>query len=890
MKRILSFAVLFAFALCINAQQRKTWDFTKGISDATLENLVADEANWTITYNNDGVFDRAADKTKIYGELTANGIVIEELRGIKFGSGGLSKNNNWLLCSNRFRMSRKGSSFSLRVAPGQTITMKARSANSTAPDRGFVGDANMEYISGPENGVCPGGEIEAEGRDERGDFTLVWKVKDEIEGLEGDSLDVSIKTSPNGGLDISLIQIDEGDNPQKTSVDIAYIYDSSYPGYTLDEDIPYGVMALVGERLAETEIKPIDIAGDMSTTTRETLEGYNVVVVSNAISSTNPFVTTLKSAVAYTPMLVFSPALYETWGYGKAHTTGSKTLFVNEGARNSALFTPSDENIPSYIDENGNLSFFSADGEDAVMGYEVEEGSYFAKDDVLATADEVNAIHIHNPKRNAYMMLPYHFGMTGPDDNLSDIIPNAVIMLNKTKTEVTNAAKPVVKEVYHNLSTTVSLTCTTANNKVYYTLDGSEPTTASTLYTTPFDVNEKDVVVKAFAVADGYNPSDVREQLIAIHELAKAPEITYAQVDDTVEVTLASVAEDAVVYYNFTGSGEIAQSSVYESPVKLTKHATITAFTGAYGDYLQSETVSKDIVVKGEKVRMDIVSHMDANKTDWTPAGANPTYYNGKNGHAYYSDDVLEQTTDPDSGEEIFVCSPANVVVYVNPGKGWEVRTEAQAMFWQNNGCTHNVGDGNGYNPETALDDDVNATSSCISFGSSSTTNSFGTKNPAYTGSIQSTEAFQGPFDIVANVANTAKNGGNITAYAYVTTDTLSGEWTELGELKTSTTGRLWKNTVLGYEGTDKVFVKVCASNSVGIFDIFIKNEGELSKEYIANVNGIENVNAGASGEVVRTMIYSINGTQLDKAGKGINIVKEVYANGAVKTKKVIVK
>ena len=205
---------------------------------------------------------------------------------------------------------------------------------------------------------------------------------------------------------------------------------------------------------------------------------------------------------------------------------------------------------------------------------------------------------------------------------------------------------------------------------------------------------------------------------------------------------------------------------------------------------------------------------------------------------------------------------------------------------------THNVGDGSGYNPETALDDDVNATSSCLSFGSSSTTNSFGTKNPSYTGSIQSTEAFQGPFDVVANIANTAKNGGNIAAYVYVTTDTLGGNWTELGELKTSTTGRLWKNTVLGYEGTDKVFVKVCASNSVGVFDIFIKNEGELSKEYIANVTGIEivNSNAAAAGNVVRTMIYSINGTQLDKVAKGINIVKEVYANGVVKTKKIIVK
>lgn len=307
------------------------------------------------------------------------------------------------------------------------------------------------------------------------------------------------------------------------------------------------------------------------------------------------------------------------------------------------------------------------------------------------------------------------------------------------------------------------------------------------------------------------------EAKVEIHELAKAPSFSCNEMDGTTEVTLIPANEGEVIYYNITGSSEIERSEIYSEPIVLTRHQTITAFTAAYSDYLASEPVSKDIVVKNEKVRIDIVSHMDANKADWAPAGANPTYYNGKNGHAYYSDNVIEQTTDPETGDDIFVCEPANVVVWVNPNKGWEVRTEAQAVCWQNNGCTHNVGDGSGYNPETALDDDVNATSSCLSFGSSSTTNSFGTKNPSYTGSIQSTEAFQGPFDVVANIANTAKNGGNIAAYVYVTTDTLGGNWTELGELKTSTTGRLWKNTVLGYEGTDKVFVKVCASNSVGV-------------------------------------------------------------------------
>ena len=45
-----------------------------------------------------------------------------------------------------------------------------------------------------------------------------------------------------------------------------------------------------------------------------------------------------------------------------------------------------------------------------------------------------------------------------------------------------------------------------------------------------------------------------------------------------------------------------------------------------------------------------------------------------------------------------------------------------------------------------------------------------------------------------------------------------------------------------------------------------------------------------AAGEVVKTLIYSINGTQLNEPAKGINIIKEVYANGQVKTRKAIVK
>lgn len=888
MKRFLSLTLLLVLALCVNAQQRKTWDFTKGISDETLENLVAD-SNWKVEFNDDGTFKQAVDAVKMSGELEANGVVIEELRGLRLGTSGLSSASNYILGSNKFRMSRKSEQFILRVAPGQTITMKARSANSTATDRGFQGDSNMEYISGPAGGICPGSSIEAEGRDSGGNFTLVWKVNDEIEGLDGDSLDITITTAPAGGLDVALIQIDEGDNPESTSVELAYLYDSSYPNYDADADIAYSLVQATVERVDNLNITPIDIAGDMSGTTRETLEQYNVVVVSSAINSSNPFVGTIKEAIAYTPMLTFSPNLYEAWGYGKATATQTNMLDIPESARSNALFQPTDlVNTPSYIDDNGKLTLLEEGSNEFVTGYTAEEDSYFANDNVLATADGVNAIHIHNSKRNAYLMLPYQFEMTSPNDNIADIIPNAVILLNKTKVEVTKASKPAVNQEFHNKYTTVSLSCTTANHNIYYTIDGSEPTTESTLYSEPFDISDENVVVKAIATADGYNQSDVQEKTVEIYELAGAPEISYTQTGDTVEITITA-AEGDEVYYNFIGSTNVAESGLYEEPVKINRHATISAFTAAHGKYLQSELVSMDIKVEGEKVRMDVVSHFDG-KTDWSSLKVT-TY-------PFYTEEPIGSETFKDqNGEDSVVIyfQPADELTVYNPGNGWEFKTYGQGGQYQNNTILHNVADFDGYNPQTPWDDsEYEATSGCVQF-SSPGKNADNVTDPA-TACIQSTEAFQGPFDVVTYIS-----GYNSKVKLYVSPDTLNADsWIELGDLHsgsikgTATNGkdgstRIWRKTILSYEGTDQVFVKVASGgNTANIFDIYIKNEGELSKEY----TGIKDVNKSndASSTVVRTMVYSINGTLLDKAAKGINIIKEVYADGTVKTRKIMVK
>ena len=59
--------------------------------------------------------------------------------------------------------------------------------------------------------------------------------------------------------------------------------------------------------------------------------------------------------------------------------------------------------------------------------------------------------------------------------------------------------------------TNVTITTETAGAKIYYTLDGSEPSSSSAEYTVPFSISTTKTV-KAIAIADGYEDSEVAEK------------------------------------------------------------------------------------------------------------------------------------------------------------------------------------------------------------------------------------------------------------------------------------------------------------------------------------------------------------------------------------------
>ena len=862
---LMAFSLLMS--LNVDAQFRKTWDFSKGYSAETKANLNADP-NWVSnrTDANTGETTGWKDNAKMSGELMANGMVIEELRGINFSTSGLQNNGNYLLDPTTIRVARKKMAFSLpKLAAGQKVTIVAKSANGTATDRGFKGNDNMEYIDGPANGICPGPD---------GLCTLVWQVKADVV----DSVDITISTDM-GGLDIQSIVIDDGDAPDvEKAKKVAYIADAA----TIDADMAYIFLSATDG----VELTQVDPVADI---TLDSLQYYDAIVVAPSVAANAGIVPTLKSAIAYEPVLNMNAALYEAWGYGKPVATSEMSVTVPTEMADNALFAD--------LDITSGLELLTDGG---ITG--VSLGEYFANDAVLATAGEAVAIHQHNAARNTYLFLPYtEEGLAAANqDILPVILGNAVKMVAKTKKAIVATGAPVITKENKDGETTVTISTTNTDASIYYTTDSSEPTTASTLYTEPFTLTEA-CTVKAIATLDGYLQSNTTSLDIDIMSQAATPAISIEKNADNSVVTLTCATEGAEIYYSYGVVTDKAKAQKYVEPITLKAEPTeIYAFAVAEG-YVQSGLASDYVAINSlnaQTIRIDTLTHFDANSADWFVDNSenggtgkeSAYYYWGKNAWKYYSDEVDHTETVKDSqGNDSIVYyykpDPAAVrVINPNTPNGWILKSAGQVLTGELT-LTAEAAVGNGATgrfAETAEDMiGGTPTTGCITFGGK-------TSGEPYTASIETTEKYAAPFDVVTYVGN-GNNGNPGNLEIQVSAD---GEaWDSIGTVSMASTQRYYKKTRVSCDKTGEYFVRVwqkSGSTKAQLYDIYVLNNGENSKKYDASTVGIDNV--GGSDELVRDEIFSVNGVRLNTLGKGINIIRKHYADGTVKTVKVMVK
>ena len=188
----------------IEVDDASSWIFTNGVSQETIANLQADDT-WEVTLNDDGTFNRAQETVRHTGPFYANGVEIAELEGLALGLSGLGISNNAILFSNIFRINRDKMQLYLpQLMAGQTITVRARSANKDATDRGLRIETDMAaVVKQPKDGLVPGKNVASDDREQDGNFTFVWRVTSNIT----EPTDIPL-IAITGGVDIASIVID----------------------------------------------------------------------------------------------------------------------------------------------------------------------------------------------------------------------------------------------------------------------------------------------------------------------------------------------------------------------------------------------------------------------------------------------------------------------------------------------------------------------------------------------------------------------------------------------------------------------------------------------------------------------------------------------------------
>jgi hypothetical protein len=132
-----------------------------------------------------------------------------------------------------------------------------------------------------------------------------------------------------------------------------------------------------------------------------------------------------------------------------------------------------------------------------------------------------------------------------------------------------------------NTSQTVTISTNTTGSAIYYTTDGSTPTTSSTKYTGPITVsgNGTSMTIKAFAYLSGMTKSSVVSQAYVINMgSCTVPVLSphggfYAA---TQNVTLSCTTSGATIYYTTDGSAPTTSSNVYSGAITVTGNGATT--------------------------------------------------------------------------------------------------------------------------------------------------------------------------------------------------------------------------------------------------------------------------------------------------------------------------
>ncbi|MBN2263771.1 MAG: chitobiase/beta-hexosaminidase C-terminal domain-containing protein, partial [Prolixibacteraceae bacterium] len=272
-----------------------------------------------------------------------------------------------------------------------------------------------------------------------------------------------------------------------------------------------------------------------------------------------------------------------------------------------------------------------------------------------------------------------YYTTDGTTPDTSSIIYNGSFTINKTawiqaiaiigpmSSSVANGyfdiiipvAEPVISpaEGTYFDSVAVSIACETEGALIYYTTDGYEPTTESTLYEGAFTLTES-AWVSAIAVLDTV-VSNLTTAFFTIEakpiEVAKPviqPEQT--EFEGELQVSIDCATETATIYYTTDGTAPDNNSTIFTESFTIDQTTTIKAI--AYVDNFSSEVAEKTYTLKevAAPVEVATLAELRAGATDGTTYAftgtATVTFAMDFRGQKYIQDETAAILIDDNNG------------------------------------------------------------------------------------------------------------------------------------------------------------------------------------------------------------------------------------------------
>jgi hypothetical protein len=124
----------------------------------------------------------------------------------------------------------------------------------------------------------------------------------------------------------------------------------------------------------------------------------------------------------------------------------------------------------------------------------------------------------------------------------------------------------------------VTITDTISGATIYYTTDGSTPTSSSTIYTGPFQLST-DTTVQAIASVSGYLQSALASATYNFNTQTPMPQFSPAAgtYTTTQSVSISDSTSGAVIYYTTDGSTPTTSSAKYSAPITVSGSTVINA-------------------------------------------------------------------------------------------------------------------------------------------------------------------------------------------------------------------------------------------------------------------------------------------------------------------------